>query len=57
MGSRNGVKKWLTPFLLEYKMFQQSVWISPFDISDKTEKLLQMYALDKYVKIFLIEEL
>ena len=42
---------------LGYKMFQQSIWISPFDISDKTEKLLQMYSLDQYVKVFLIEEI
>ena len=42
---------------LDYKMFQQSVWITPYDVSDKTEKLLQFYSLDKFVKIFLIEEL
>lgn len=42
---------------LGYKMFQQSVWISPYDISDKTEKLVQMHNLDDYVKIFLIEEI
>lgn len=41
---------------LEYKMLQQSVWITPYDVSEKTEKLLQMYSLDEYVKIFLIEE-
>ncbi len=42
---------------LGYKIFQQSAWISPYDVSEKTEKLLQMYSLDKYVKIFLIEEI
>lgn len=42
---------------LEYKMFQQSVWVTPYDVSDKTEKLLQMYDLDKFVKLFLIEEI
>ena len=42
---------------LGYKMFQQSVWISPYDIAEKTEKLLQSYSLDGYVKIFLIEKL
>jgi hypothetical protein len=44
-------------FNLGYKMFQQSVWITPYDVSDKTESLLQFYSLDKYVKIFLIEEI
>ncbi len=42
---------------LGYKMFQQSVWITPYDVSEKTEKLLQHYSLDEYIKIFLIEEI
>ncbi|OGZ67688.1 MAG: CRISPR-associated endonuclease Cas2 [Candidatus Staskawiczbacteria bacterium RIFCSPHIGHO2_02_FULL_34_9] len=42
---------------LGYKMFQQSVWITPYDVSDKTEKLLQAYSLDGYVKIFIVEKL
>ncbi len=42
---------------LGYKMFQQSVWVTPYDVSEKTERLLQFYSLEKYVKIFLVEEL
>lgn len=42
---------------LGYKMFQQSVWVSPYDISEKTEELLQFYSLDRYIRIFLINEL
>ncbi|MEK7664322.1 MAG: CRISPR-associated endonuclease Cas2 [Patescibacteria group bacterium] len=42
---------------LGYKMFQQSVWVTPYDVSDKTERLLQFYSLEKYVKIFIIEKL
>ncbi len=42
---------------LGYKMFQQSIWICPYDVSNETEKLLQMHGLDRYVKIFLIEKL
>ena len=42
---------------LKYKMFQQSVWVTPCDVSEKTEKFLQFYFLDKFVKIFLIEEI
>lgn len=41
---------------LGYKMFQQSVWITPYDVSEKTEKLLQFYLLDDFIKIFLIEK-
>lgn len=42
---------------LGYKLFQQSVWVTPYDVSEKTEKLLQMHYLDRYVRIFLTEEL
>ena len=41
---------------LEYKLLQQSVWVTPYDVFDKTEHLLQIYSLDEYVKIFLIEK-
>ena len=42
---------------LKYKMFQKSVWINPYDVSDRTEDVLQEYSLDEFVKIFLIEEI
>ncbi|MBI3631407.1 MAG: CRISPR-associated endonuclease Cas2 [Candidatus Staskawiczbacteria bacterium] len=42
---------------LGYKMFQQSVWVTSYDVSEKTERLLQAYSLDNYVKIFLVEKL
>jgi len=41
---------------LGYKMFQQSVWITPYDVQEKTEKLLQWHSLDTYVKILLVED-
>ncbi len=42
---------------LGYKLFQKSVWISPYDVAEKTENLLQLHSLGSYVKIFLIEEI
>ena len=42
---------------LGYKLFQQSVWVTPYNVADKTENLLQTHSLDKYVKIFLIEKI
>ncbi len=41
---------------LGYKMFQHSVWITPYDVFKKTEELLQWYSLDDYVRIFLVEK-
>ena len=42
---------------LGYKLFQQSVWITPYDVLEKTEKLVQLHSLDGYVKMFLIEKI
>ena len=42
---------------LGYKVFQHSVWITPYDVFEKTERYLQFYSLDRFIKIFLIEEL
>lgn len=42
---------------LGYKLFQHSVWVSPYDVSERTEELLQLYSLDRFVKIFLIDEI
>jgi len=41
---------------LGYKLFQQSVWVTPYDVLSKTEESLQFYSLDKFVKLFLIEK-
>ncbi len=42
---------------LKYKLLQQSVWITPHDVSEKTEQLLQLHDLDKYVKIFIVDKI
>lgn len=42
---------------LGYKLFQHSVWVTPYDVSEKTERSLQFYSLDKYVRIFLVDKL
>lgn len=42
---------------LGYKVFQKSVWISPYDVSEKTENFVQTHDLEKFVRIFLIEEI
>lgn len=42
---------------LGYKLFQQSVWVNSCDVYKQTETALQYYSLDKYVRIFLVNEL
>ncbi|MDP4006968.1 MAG: CRISPR-associated endonuclease Cas2 [bacterium] len=42
---------------LGYQMFQQSVWICPYDVYAETEEAVREYRVIPYVKLFLIEEL
>jgi len=42
---------------LGYTFFQKSVWISPFDVYQKTQQLILECGLDKYCHIFLIEKI
>ncbi len=44
-------------YFLGYKLLQQSVWVSPYDVSKETEKFLREHSLDHYVKLFLIEDI
>ena len=40
-----------------YKLLQQSVWVTPYDVQKETERLLQFYSLEEFVKILLIQEI
>jgi len=42
---------------LGYQKFQKSVWVTPYDVIDSTEKVLAIHKLDEYIKIFIIEEI
>ncbi len=42
---------------LRYRKFQHSVWVTPYNVLEATEKILAMHSLDEYVKIFVIEEI
>lgn len=44
-------------YLLGYQKLQQSVWVCPYDVLKETEAVLRKYNLDRYVKLFLIEEI
>ncbi len=41
---------------LGFQMFQKSIWISPYDVLEKVQKLSQGLFLEKSVRVFLIEE-
>jgi hypothetical protein len=43
--------------ILGYKMFQKSIWITPYDVQKQTEELLKRYRLDPYVRLFLVESI
>lgn len=39
-----------------FTFFQKSIWISPFDVLDKLEKIIRNLEIWSYVRVFLIEE-
>lgn len=43
--------------LLNYQQLQQSVWICPYDVSRETEKMIRLYGIEDYVRMFLISEI
>lgn len=44
-------------FRLGYQKFQESVWVSSYDVAEATEKIIREHDLDSYIKTFLIEEI
>ena len=42
---------------LGFQKLQQSVWISPVDVYKELERIIRIYSLDKFVRIFLIKEI
>ncbi len=41
---------------LGYESLQRSIWVCPYDVFEKTEEFIRVYALDSFVRVFLIEE-
>jgi len=44
-------------YFLGYKILQKSIWVSPYDVFKETEEFLRRYSLDRFAKLFLIEEI
>ena len=42
--------------VLGFKFFQKSIWVCPHDVLKEIQGIIQKYTLEKYVKIFLIQE-
>jgi len=42
--------------ILGFKFFQKSIWVCPFDVLREVQAIVQKHNLEKYVKIFLIQE-
>lgn len=39
-----------------YQKFQESVWICPYEVFHETETIVKEYNLERYVKLFLVDE-
>lgn len=42
--------------ILGFRFFQKSIWVCPYDVLEEAQGIIQRYNLEKYVKIFLIQE-
>ena len=42
--------------VMGYQKLQESVWICPYDVFRETETLIEEYNLEKYTRMFLIDE-
>lgn len=42
--------------LLGFKKLQKSVWVCPYDVLEEIQKIIQGYSLQRYVRLFLIQE-
>lgn len=42
---------------MKYQKLQQSVWICPYEVFEETEALTKEYGLEKYTRIFLLDEI
>lgn len=51
---RDGFRGFL--YSLGFKQLQKSVWVSPYDIRKQLEEIITAYGLEKFIRIFLIEE-
>ena len=42
---------------LGFVFFQKSIWVCPFDVLRETQVFISRFGLEKYIRIFLIEEM
>jgi len=52
---RDDFRKFL--YTLGFQKLQQSVWISPYEISRELEEIVRIYRIDSYIRTFLINEI
>jgi len=42
---------------LGFKKFQKSIWVCPYDNLERLKEIINKHLLDKFIKIFIIEEI
>ena len=42
---------------LGYEKLQRSIWVCPYDVLDKTQKLIKDFKLEAFAKVLLVEEI
>ena len=42
---------------LGFQNLQKSVWVCPYDVLKELEEIIRIYSLDKFIRIFIIQEI
>lgn len=51
---RDEFRKYLLSF--GFKKFQKSIWVCPYDTLEDLNEVINIYSLDKFIRIFIVEE-
>jgi len=51
---RDEFRKYLLSF--GFQKFQKSIWVCPYDTLEDLQEVARIYSLDKFIKIFIVEE-
>lgn len=56
---KKGERNWLRRNLqyLGFQMWQKSIWVSPYDVLDDVEELINSFNIKEYIQVLLVEEI
>lgn len=52
---RDNFRKFLIGF--GFQKFQKSIWVCPYDVIKEVREIINIYSLDRFIKIFIVQEI